>query len=495
LKGGPQLETLRQITADIDNVRAAWQRAIKARDCEALDRASECLYLFSELSGALAAGERAFHQAAHALRAEELESMDGCASVEAFLLMGEGTLRAHRGDLQRGQALLEHGLALLNAEDYERSSLKKRAFGLLWLGWVLFLQARNTEAQEALQRSLELYGELGDRWGVAKNLYIMGNSLTGSGRLSEAEPPLRQSLAISHEIGDRRSRLLVDWNLAILDFWFGDYAQTEAFLADAAMLGREFNDQIGLALALKERGKLEVARGEYEQAIQTFHESIAITDEIGSQWESAATLDDLALALCLSGDHAGAESAVRQCLLASQARQHRYFVARCYGDLGLIAFKRREFQQAEKNLLDALGIWQDLGHEPYLAWVRCQLGHLRHATSPERKHEAAEDYGRALQMSVKHGLAPIAMEVFGAVGAQLAEVGDLAAAFTLLALASHHPASTYATREKARQVVADLGIDLSLHVVTANGEPPDWAVTVTELTERMAHWDSGPSER
>jgi tetratricopeptide (TPR) repeat protein len=296
LKSSIQLETMRLISVDIDNVRSAWHWAVEAKDWVALDRASECLYLYSEIGGALAEGEIAFRQGVEAFNPEEMELNTAETRLRGFLLVGQGSLLAHREDLEKGKVLLEHGRTLLGSDNGDSPQMQKRAFALMQLGWVLFLQAKNAEVEQIIQQSIDLYTEIGDRWGVAKSLSILGNSLTGSGRFAEAELPLRKSLTICQDIGDRRSQLLVDWNLAIITFWFGDYVQTELLLSDAVILGQELDDQIGLAFALKETGKLEVAQGKYSQAIQTFHESIAITDEIGSHWESAATLEDLSLA-------------------------------------------------------------------------------------------------------------------------------------------------------------------------------------------------------
>ena len=197
LKGGAQLEALRLITADIDNVRSAWQRAVEARDSMALEQAAECLCLYSELRGALAEGETAFRQAAAAFDPEQVEIIIEETSLSGFLLVGQGSLRAHRGDLKEGQALLEEGLALLDSDSNESHHQQRRAFALMWLGWVHFMLAENEKVEEIIQESLALYTEIGDRWGVAKSLSIVGNSRTGSGRLAEAEPPLRQSLLIT----------------------------------------------------------------------------------------------------------------------------------------------------------------------------------------------------------------------------------------------------------------------------------------------------------
>lgn len=496
LKGGAQLEAIRLIAADIDNVRSAWQWAVEAKDSVALERAADGLYLYSELGGVLAEGESAFRQAVTAFDPEKRDITAEETSLRGYLLVGQGSLCAHRGDLLEGQTLLEQGLALLDPVNDEGLQVQKRAFALILLGWILFLQAKYAEAEQVIHESLALYTEIDDRWGVAKSLYILGNSLTGSGRLAEAEPPLRQSLAICQDIGDRHSQLLVEWNLAILTFWFGDYDQTEKFLTDAVVLGQELDDQIGMALTLKELGKLDVARGNYSKAIQIFQESITITDEIGSQWESAATLEDLSLALCLKGDYVEAENALRRCLQASRGRQHNYFVARCLGDLGLLAYYKEQYQQAVQNLQQALDIWTDLGHEPYIAWVLCKLGHALQAMSLIKYAETKEYYMQALQLSMKHRLAPFAMDVFTGIARLMIQLDEKEYAFDLLILVESHPASTAETRKSVRMTLADLDVKQLSEVekVVNSYQVQDWQVTAVDVVDALAKSNSDQPE-
>lgn len=474
LKGGPQQETLQEIAADIDNVRVAWARAVELNDAAALERAAECLGLYSEMRGALAEGETAFGLAAAALAGPDLSAVD-YKILRGFLLVGQGMLQAHRGALQPGQALLEQGLSLI-----DQANEVHQAFGLLWLGWTLFLQGKNVEAEQIVQQSLELYSKIGDRWGVAKNLFILGNSLTARGLLAEAEAPLRQSWAICREIGDRRSRLLVNRNLAILTLWFGDYDQTGQLLVEAASLSQEFDDQIGLAYALRERGKLELARGEYAQASETLQKSMAITDEIGSQWESAATLDDLGVALRLSGDCGGAALALRQCLAAAQAIGNRYYTARCLGDLGVVAYCQQDYPQAEAYLQQALHLWTAMGHDPYRAWILTQSGYVLLALGNQRRGEAKQCFAQALQLSVRHKLAPFALDAFVGVGHLLADAGDRRGAARLLALTARYPATAYETRAKARCLLEQLAGE-----APAVAPPANWQTVAQQMIARL----------
>jgi tetratricopeptide (TPR) repeat protein len=492
LKGGRQRETLADISAEIDNVRAAWQRAVELKDSAALEPAAECLCLYSEMRGALDEGEAAFSQAAAAFApTNQIDSRitEEQTSLRGFLLVGQGMLRAHRGDLKGGQALLEQGLSLFRQSNDHKRYLPQKAFALMWLGWTLFLQAKNSEAEQITQESLNLFSEIGDRWGVAKSLFVLGNSLTGRGQLNEAEPPLRESLTIFQEIDDRRNCLLVNRNIAILTFWFGDYAQTGQLLDQAAMLSREFDDQIGLAYALRELGKLEAAEGKYAQAIQTLQKSIAITDEIGSHWESAVSHDDLGVALRQTGDYVAAEWALNRCLEASQALDHRYFTARCLGNLGCVAYHRGEYQQAEQRLQQALELWAQIGHEPYSAWVLCQLGYVMAAVDSDRKAEARQYFSQALQLSVRHRLAPFALDAFVGIAGLLACTGEKQYATHLLALAEQDAASAYETTEKARSLRNELKTDTADDVLTPGRAPDqtlDWQAMAEQTIEVLS---------
>ncbi|MBE7555542.1 MAG: tetratricopeptide repeat protein [Anaerolineales bacterium] len=486
IKSGPQKEALEAITADFDNIRAAWHRAVECKDAYALEQAAECLCLYSEMRGALHEGEAAFQQAVTALAvpppALDKAAADALENLRGFLLASQGMLCAHRGELQAGQSLMEQGLSLLRQFPHPERHRQQEAFTLLWLGWLVFLQGKTSEAEACIEESLALFSAVGDRWGVAKSLFVLGNSLTARGLLAESEPPLRESLAICQEIDDRRSRLLVNRNLAILTLWFGDYNQTRQLLDEAASLSREFNDQIGLAYTLRERGVLETAQGEYERAMQTLQESIAITDAMGSHWESAAALDDVATVLRLTGDYVAAEWALNQCLEASQAINNVYYTARCLGNLGCVAYHKGEYQQAEQRLQQALELWAGMGHDPYRAWVLSQLGHV--SAKKSRPGEAGEYYWQALLLSTRHNLAPFALEVFVGAARLLLQAGQTEHVAQLLTLAQHHPAGTAETKGAARDFLEERTTRLSGELTAAS--PLDWQTVAGQIIEVLS---------
>ncbi|HEX6383211.1 MAG TPA: protein kinase, partial [Anaerolineae bacterium] len=245
LKGGRQLPALREITLDIDNVRMAWWHAIERQDVRALEQSAACLWLYSDMRGALHEGEAAFRQATAAFSDvvdvdSEVTVPDERVSLLGFLIAGQGMMRAQRGELEAGRTMMEKGIALLRRFVADDRHKYRVAFSLVWLGWVVFLQAKNDEAERLIQESLALFTDIGDRWGIAKSLFALGNNYTAIGQLKASEKPLRECLTICKEIDDRRGLLLANRNLSILTYWFGDYAQTKQLLDEADALSREF---------------------------------------------------------------------------------------------------------------------------------------------------------------------------------------------------------------------------------------------------------------
>ena len=215
--------------------------------------------------------------------------------------------------------------------------------------------------------------------------------------------------------------------------------------------------------------------------METLEESIVITDGIENRWESDATANDLGNAYAAIGDLDAAEQALTSCLHAARASTNRYYVARCVGDLGALAFRRAEPRRAEQLLGDALELWRQMAHEPYTAWALMQLGHVA-SSDAARHHDARRFYAEALGLSIRHGLAPFALELMvGAVALGVPESIDERA--SLLHMAAHHPATVFEVRERAGAM---------LHDIRVTGPLPHSPSTPARRTSRP-WWDTAAS--
>ena len=481
LKGKRQKEALAEITLEIDNVRAAWQWAATRRDVPALDRAAECMWLYYEYRGALQEGETAFKLAAEALRKEEANLM-GRKGLIGYLLAGEGWLRARRGKVDEGRALMEEGIALIRKSAQEVK--EKEASAVAWLGYVAVLQGKFSEAQQITQESLTLYTEIDDPWGMAGSLRLLGTAAQFGGHFKEARTYLERSLEICRQIGQRRIEAYAIASLGMIDIWLGEYMRAESRLENAIQISRELDYLVSTADDLRELGRLYIATGKYRRAVETVHEALAIYDEIGRR-DRGAALGYLGAALSHLGDEEGAERAYKENLAASRKTGHQAEIGAGLEGLGLLAVERGDHFQAEARLKEALDIWQQIGHEPQTASVLRHLGHLALVKGSSHLKEARDYYVRSLILASKHELAPIAMDIFVGSAKILAQEDQAdQRAIDLLSLAHTHPASTHATKLIAQRQLDKLTSESTREALRrprASEQHMDWQKTARQL--------------
>jgi tetratricopeptide (TPR) repeat protein len=272
-------------------------------------------------------------------------------------------------------------------------------------------------------------------------------------------------------------------NLGIIAVKQGAYIQAQQYRDEAMAISREFDDRFGLADTLLELASpLALAQGDYQGAGQAIQESLAIADQLGITWEE--TKLHLAAALRLQGEVEAAGRLYQEALAAAQAARHQPLAALCLNGLGCLAFDGQAYHEAAQRQEAALVIWQEIGHEPEVASTLRYLGQIVAAQGQAGQAKATPYFNRALRLSLKHRLAPIALDIFVGAAGLLAQANEAQAAIDLLALARYHPASSYETIEKAGQALAELATNLPAGQTAVPSAPPknfDWQATAEQL--------------
>ena len=473
LKGENQLSAVKEIAIELGNIRVAWSDAATRGSSGTIEPAIEGLWLFFDTRGNAGAMAPMIDEATEMLGAANNDQMIGEPAVELdtrgagltpLLQAARGVVSAERGALDDGRLSLEGAVVLLDAGDAagdDVAGAARAALGHLWLGWVDFLLARNADAEEHGRRGLELYEAIGDRWGVSRCQYLLGNNDTALGRMTSAQHLLTSCRTTADSIGDERGGALARRNLSILAGWFGEYREARALLDDVIATTTEYGDRLGLAYALRELGKIEIAEGDPTQAVSTLSRSISITDELENRWESAVTHDDLGNAFAELGELESARRSLQRCLQAATENANRYYVARCTGDLGALAAREGDADEARQRLDEARTMWEQMSHEPYLTWTVLQLGHLATGDVDGARLTAA-----SISMALRNGLAPFALEaVVGA--ARFGVPDEIAARAANLRFVTEHPSATATVRSHAERMLGELG-----DIPSGSGQPP-----------------------
>ncbi|MBV7339946.1 tetratricopeptide repeat protein [Chloroflexi bacterium TSY] len=331
--------------------------------------------------------------------------------------------------------------------------------------------------------------KLGDRWGMLECSFIMGRTAEQGGQLIEAEKYLQAGLSICLAIGERLDRAYVYDILARIAIMRGAYGQAKTHLDEEMKIRQEFDDSLGLIAALTMAGRLAIEQGNYTQAVQYLQKSHAMHDELGIV-RDLDNLYSLGFVRRLLGDHEASERLLTRSLDESRDIGQPWRIALSLSSLACLNYDRQQFHQAERHLQEALALWEQLGNEPEMASVLRHLGRVLIAVGESRQEEVRQSSARALQLALKHGLAPIALDIFVSVTGLLMQIGEIRSAIELLTLSEHHAASTCETKEKAHQQLAELTAGLSSNVVTTaqkRGQALDWRETAQRLIEALSN--------
>lgn len=452
LKGGRQVEAANEITAEIDNIRAAWRSAVERGDSVAVAQAVEAYWLYCEFRGLLAQGETAFAQA---LEARPL--FDGQPALEGFLRAAQGSLAGRQWQFERGRELMEQGLAQLR--EASPPDPEKTAFSLAWYAFSKVLRGQFQEAEQAAAESLTYFPATGDRWTQAGALRLLGASALYQGRLVEAEQLLNQCVAVTRTIGELRIRAYATSNLGVIHRWYGQLDQARAYFDEALRISISCNDRLSRADVLCEHGRFFLATGETERALESARTCIELYRQVGRTHVSLANIV-MGKALRLMGDPA-AEAAMHEGLTAARAVNHRPDIASGLEGLGCLALDRKEHALANRYFEQSLEIWTDVGNEPEIATLLCRQAHNWLLAESPDGDLIRENFVRALQIGQAHQAGTLAITSIVGLAALRLRDGDIdpSRAASLFLYARQHPVTPHEVRRWADRMLHESGVD------------------------------------
>jgi tetratricopeptide (TPR) repeat protein len=279
LKGGRQAEALRDIEADLENVRRAWRWALQVKDREAINGALESLHIFCDLRGQHQQGVELFGAARAALAP--------AAGNDPDLLWGRIVTRHGflqvliPSDADQVEATLEEGLAVARAHgDPFEVALAMHALGV-FVNLIRQDPAAALLLHEAARGVLE---ELHERFYISRVYNSIGmcyGYLAEPDRLAEY---MRRGLELARAHGDKADMALALGNLTEYAFGVGEYGTAESYAREALAISREIGippieaySLVWLGFSDWLRGNLAPARAHLEGSMALAQETCSTT--------------------------------------------------------------------------------------------------------------------------------------------------------------------------------------------------------------------------
>ncbi len=282
LRGARQVEALTKLSAEIDQLRAAWHHAAARADYRMLGAAAPALFHVYDMLSWFREGATVFATACEALAPHcarpEVEA------VHATLLARQGWLTFHLGQQREARAMLEQSVATLRRLGLQAEMI----FGLNYLAAVCGYLGDHKAATSAGAEGLALAEAHGDAYGQAVANNILGQLAYDRGDYPAARRYSEHSLLIEQQIGNGWSMAYSLTNLGKVAYAQGDYAAASRLYTESLERRIALGDSRGAAICRNRLGDVAAAMGDHERAEAYYRESLAGFQAIGNRWGQAA---------------------------------------------------------------------------------------------------------------------------------------------------------------------------------------------------------------
>ncbi|MEC4887929.1 MAG: CHAT domain-containing protein, partial [Scytonema sp. PMC 1070.18] len=143
-------------------------------------------------------------------------------------------------------------------------------------------------------------------------------------------------------------------------FILGDYRKAIDYHQQSLKIHKEIGNRSGIANSLMNLGNAYSDLGDYRKAIDYHQQSLKIDKEIGNRSGIANSLNNLGIAYRNLGDYRKAIDYHQQSLKIDKEIGNRSGIAGSLNNLGAAYQNLKEYQSAEKNLRQAIAIWEDI---------------------------------------------------------------------------------------------------------------------------------------
>jgi predicted ATPase/transcriptional regulator with XRE-family HTH domain len=296
LKSSSQQEAIRQLTGEIDNIRAAWVWAIDHRDIDQLGRAGRGYGWYFEITGLYGEGIDQLELLVQALKPGPQD--DQWSRVMGLALIHQALLYFRKGEFDQARNLYEKSIRILRPIG-DQALL---ADSLDFLGTILHLLGEYEPARASLEEGLVFARQSNERWFEAWAIFNLGYLDGLIGRYAQGYEQMLTGLATWRNLGDPQSIALGLNFLVSTLIKLGRFEEAITFMQESIALCEQSKNRWGMGTAYRFLGLAYIAAGQLEQAQAQLLKSLDIFGRFAEGWDIARSLTYLGDAAMLAGD-------------------------------------------------------------------------------------------------------------------------------------------------------------------------------------------------
>jgi predicted ATPase/DNA-binding XRE family transcriptional regulator len=308
LKSASQQAAMRDMTIESDNMRAAWEWAIRRERFEPIGRAVRSFGWYYEVAGLIYDGIDQLELLVQALRVSPRDTqMD---RVLGAALVQQGLLCFRSGRFDHAHERYRDAIAILRSVN-EQALL---ADALIFSGTMMHLNGDYLEAKKLIGEGLAYAQATNDSWFAAYGIYNLGHVDSLMGEYQEGYEQMLEGLKLWRELGDPHSislglNFLVETQIAL-----GRHEEATAAMRESIALSEGTRNRWGLGTAYRYLGLATLAAGQYAEAKGCLKKSLEIFGEYFKGWDIAKTLIYLGEVALAAGEPCEAAKIFRDAL-------------------------------------------------------------------------------------------------------------------------------------------------------------------------------------
>jgi len=320
LIGPKQLSARAEFAANMENIRPAWDYAVKHDQVEIIKSSINSFWNFFESHTWYHEGNATF-----GLAADEIERAYGGVShmdtahviLYEYLRCCQAWCCLHVGKVQDARNILEEGIETLRSE----GALVELSRSLHYWGVIHWQVGEYAKALEIFheKRLLDLQGEVPWNLGIAYgNLGMVTETM---GLLEESRDHFQNAISISRSLGDLRLLGIGLFYLGSVKNKLGLTKEGKAHLYESLEISRSIRERFGISMACNSLGLILQKDNNPVEAQQMFQEGLNVSLEMGDQWIIQQSLVNLGFSKLALHDIAGAQDCFLRALqMASEAK-------------------------------------------------------------------------------------------------------------------------------------------------------------------------------
>jgi tetratricopeptide (TPR) repeat protein len=296
LKSAALREAMRELTDEIENVRAAWNWAIEREKFDLIGPNLTAFGRLFELGGWLSDGIEHLEPIVQALRARSED--EALQKVLGQALAHQALLFFRWGQFDRALTLFDDSLTLLRP----LNDPALLTHSLIYSGIIMHLNGEINQAQVRLNEGLACAEAVGDEWFAAYARLNQGYIASLLGRYDQGYEQMRASLASMRTIGDPHAITLGLNFITPTVIELGHYEEAEAYLQESLVLCTELGNRWGLGTAFRFLGLAALAQKKIPEAETLIQYSLDVFNEFVTGWDIVLSLVYLGEIKAAAGD-------------------------------------------------------------------------------------------------------------------------------------------------------------------------------------------------